>query len=278
MKTPWWRGGENRPPVLSVQKGRVLVERHGDPHGDSPAAVIAHWSSSGELSRSARELLGQLLDRGYDVALVSTAPVPSMLTSPDGVLDRVTVLRRPNLGYDFGSWATALHELPWIREAEDVLLLNDSLVGPFAPLVHVLEHFEKSGADVWGMTDTTQFAHHLQSYALGFRRGALREAPVRSFWRDIRVERTKGEVIRRYELGLSAMLRREAFVLDAAFPGSTVVEAGRNPTIIGWRRLLERGFPFVKRELLRTPHVAPDGADVPKVLGRMFHVRVAEWV
>jgi lipopolysaccharide biosynthesis protein len=267
------------PAVLAQQAGRVRVEATGVTRdGARPVAVVAHWSADSELSRSVRELLGQLRQRDYDLVVVSTSPVPAPLSGLDHDLDGVTVLRRPNLGYDFGSWATALHELPWIIEADDVLLLNDSLAGPFAPLDGLLGSFESTKADVWGMTDTTQFTHHLQSYALGFRRGALSETPLRRFWRDIRVERTKDDVIRRYEMGLSAMLRREAFVLEAAFPCRSVVEEGKNPTVIGWRNLLAAGFPFVKRELLRTPEVAPDGRHVPVVLQRMFGVTASDWI
>ena len=47
--------------------------------------------------------------------------------------------------------------------------------------------------------------------------------------------------------------------------------------IIGWRGLLERGFPFVKRELIRHPHLVPDGGDVRAELRRRFDVDVDEW-
>ena len=56
------------------------------------------------------------------------------------------------------------------------------------------------------------------------------------------MESGKQGVIWHNEIGLSAMLRRERFVTDVAIPFRHVVPDGKNPTIIGWRALLDRGF------------------------------------
>ena len=111
--------------------------------------------------------------------LVSTAEGGSPLDWVDGRPSGVTVLRRPNLGYDFGSWATALDLLPAIRRAPHVLLVNDSLVGPFAPIDHLLDRFHRSHADVWAHDRHEQLGHHLQSYCLGFREGCLDQPELR---------------------------------------------------------------------------------------------------
>jgi hypothetical protein len=56
------------------------------------------------------------------------------------------------------------------------------------------------------------------------------------------------------------------------------VSDGQNPTILGWRRLLDAGFPFVKRQLLREPQVAPDAVEIPEHLLSRYGVAVREWV
>jgi len=142
----------------------------------------------------------------------------------------------------------------------------------------VPEWFHASSADAWAITDTTQFGHHLQSYFFGFPGRSLRERPLRRFWREIRVEATKDDVIWRNEIGMSSLLRRERFAWDVAVPSARIVSNGKNPTIFGWRALLDRGVPFVKRELLRRPEVAPDGDQVRLELRRRFGVDVDEWI
>jgi lipopolysaccharide biosynthesis protein len=128
------------------------------------------------------------------------------------------------------------------------------------------------------MTDTQQLGHHLQSYALGFRDGVHDRAPMRAFWDGIRVEASRDDVIRVCELGLSRLLRRHRFTTDVAIEGWRAVDGDDNPTIIGWRRLLDLGFPFVKRQILLEPGVCRDGDEAPEELRRRFGVEVSDWL
>jgi lipopolysaccharide biosynthesis protein len=276
----WLRGrsGRARPLVLDAQGSATVegVDRIGSEEHLERVAVIAHWAPDGRIDRSVRELSLALVQCNYAVLLVSTVEGTDPLEWPPDV-GRITILRRPNLGYDFGSWATALDRYPAIAAAERVLLLNTSLVGPFAPIDHLLRDFEESSADVWGITDSTQFGQHLQSYCLGFRGGTLQEAPLARFWREIRVEPSRAAVIEHGELDLGRLLARERYVVDAAIPSWRVVAGDRNPTIIGWRRLLDEGFPFVKRQLLLAPEVAADAQAIAGELRRRFGVEVEDW-
>lgn len=281
MKALFRRSRARGPRVLDANGSSVSVEGDDDlaaVAAPEKVAVFAHWSRSPRLSKSVATTVMALVDAGYRVVVVSTAESPEPL---DWGIDRptgLTVIRRPNVGYDFGSWATALHRYPVIADAQRVLLLNDSIVGPFTTIEPLLEKFQASAADVWAVTDTTQFEYHLQSYVLGFSGQTLREPPLQAFWRDVSVEASKDDVIWRYEIGLSRLLRSERYGVDVAIPWRHLVPDGRNPVIIGWKGLLERGFPFVKRELLTDPRVAPDGEMVPLELRRRFAIDVAEWV
>ena len=276
------RLGGVAPRVLDIQpRGTVRVEgdeRIGASAPGDRVAVVAHWAPEARVGRSAAALTEALTVHGYNVLFVSAAPGNTPLAWTDGRPRSITILRRSNIGYDFGSWATALDRYPTIAASEQVLLINDSLAGPFGPIGHLLQQFDQSAADVWGMTDTTQFSHHLQSYCLGFKGGCLREPPLARFWHDIGAEASRDDVIWRNEIGLAQLLARERFVMDAAIPHWRVVADGQNPTIIGWRRLLDHGFPFVKRQLLRHPELAPDGADASAEVERRFGVAVDGWL
>ena len=246
--------------------------------GSGQVAVVAHYSQSARLSRSVTELLAQLSDNGYTCALVSTSPVTGRLEFPDGVPARVSVFRRPNVGYDFGSWAAFLHAFEPVRGAHRVLLANDSLVGPFDSIAPLLAGFESCGTDIWGVTGSTQDAPHLQSYMLGFSGGVLAEEPLLGFWNNIRVQPTKRRLIVAYEMGLSRLARKQGLTTSAHFPWRSVTTRGQNPSL-GWRRLILSGLPFVKRELvLRPPPEVPDVADVPRVVRDTWGQNVYEWV
>ncbi len=277
MRWHWRRGsGEPVDPTLEWESGPRLSEQW----RPERVAVLAHWSADGSLSRSIRGLAGSLSEFGFQVVVVSAAEFDG--ERPGGWPDQpqsACVFRRPNSGYDFGTWAATLSELPQIRSAREVILANDSMVGPFTPLSPLLDRMLRTPADVWSLTDSVQFGWHPQSYFVGYRNGVLEEPAMRSFWGSVRVHGSKDDVIRRYELGLGRLLLREAFSTAVAFPSQSVVtNRGDNPTIRAWRTLLDAGLPMVKRQLLAEPEVAADSGDVAAEVHRRFGTEVKEWI
>jgi hypothetical protein len=250
------------------------------PAGAERIAFVAHWSEGERQSRSTRRLVAELQRLGYRVIVSSTSPAPGRLdfAGDDVRLDELTVLRRPNMGYDFGSWAVAMAAREELLDRPNVLVVNDSLVGPFAPLDEVVAHFEETTADVWGMVESNQFAPHLQSFFRGFRYGVLAEPTMRRFWRDLRVVSDKDALIQAYEFGFTGFLVENGFSTTQFVHHSDVVGEGLNPTILGWRALLDAGVPFVKRELVRSPELAPDGRKLPAVIADRFGTDVADWL
>ncbi|HET6208918.1 MAG TPA: rhamnan synthesis F family protein [Jatrophihabitans sp.] len=242
------------------------------------AAVLVHWAVQPVISRSLRELVRQLSGHGYRTVIVSAAEFEQRLDWGDTLPAESIVLRKPNIGYDFGSWAVGLGVLPAITRAPYVILANDSVLGPFTDIGDLLADFESSIADVWGLTDTRQFSHHLQSYFLGYRNGVLAERPLQDFFAGVRQERSKWEIIKHNELALSRLLHREGYITRSAFRGDDVVDAGDNPVIAGWHALIERGFPFVKRQIVNDPEVAPHGELIAREVQAIFGVRLEDWI
>jgi lipopolysaccharide biosynthesis protein len=239
-------------------------------------AVIASWSATPRASRSLQSLVGELRSGGFRVVVVSTCEADRPLAwEPGSAPD--SVLRRPNVGYDFGSWSAALDLVPSLAERSTVLLCNDSLVGPFAPLDPILGSLRSSRADVWGLTASDQFFRHLQSFFVAFRGGVLGHHALRRFFGSVRPRPTKQDVILDYEIGLSRLLTREGFAMQAFLPSRLVVVPGRNPMIDGWRGVMELGVPFVKRELVRNPGLVEGAELIPSFVAERFGVDIQEW-
>lgn len=241
-----------------------------------PVAVVAHWSASAVATRSLAALLGELRGYGVRTAVVSTSEAQEPLRIDDGLAD--VVVRRPNSGYDFGSWAHALSACPSLAHDRTVMFVNDSMAGPFDSLARPLDHCFTSAAQVWGLVASGQFGLHLQSHFLAFKPGTLALAPVARFWRGVRDLGSKQRVIHEYELGLTRMLFREAIPVDAYIPAGMVVRSDLNPMIAGWRGILDLGVPLVKRELLRHPELVDDGDQIPTVLAERYGVAVDDWI
>jgi hypothetical protein len=225
--------------------------------GAARVAVLAEHSRRGRVRPGALALAQALAAEGYGVVLVA-ARDPWVRLSPPTQLPRpqpagpVTVLRRPNLGYDFGSWAAVLAAYPGLATKDTVLLVNDSLVGPFGPVGELVRRAEASTADVWGVTASRQVAPHLQSYWLAFRRGALATPELLHFFAGVRPQAAKTDVVLAYEVALGGLLATAGLRGEAAWRAEDLdVPGTANPVLTGWEALLGSGFPFVKRQLLQ---------------------------
>ena len=273
--------GSRRPRVRAVvdPPQHEAGPRIGADFSAPKVVFLVHYSADALISKSFETLVDEFVRHHYYVIIVSSATAEGPLLWPKGLPPDVTVYRRPNIGYDFGSWSAILELHPAAAAGPQVLLVNDSLLGPFRPLTDVLTGFETNPADVWGLVNTTQHTLHLQSHWVGYHGGILSDKPLRDFWADIRIEPTKWDLIRRYELGLSAHLLANGYRIGVQYPYELVVPPGYNPAISGWRRLFYFGFPFIKREIVqKCPGDSFDGALARDVVAEWFGVDVLEWV
>lgn len=173
-----------------------------------------------------------------------------------------------SLSLDFGSWNLAWQQLQqhgWLLESFDQLILaNDSVYGPLFDLSEMFSHLGQ--ADIHGVTDSLEQTYHLQSYFLVFRLSPEVCAFVRKFWADFRYIVRKPELIKRYELGLTALAQQNGLSVSAYIPCETVREAGiadlehqhraqildgaPNNTLYLWDILISRfRCPFLKTDL-----------------------------
>ncbi|MDQ2650507.1 MAG: glycoside hydrolase family 99-like domain-containing protein [Actinomycetota bacterium] len=264
--------------VRDAVAGAVQFEQGGpDVEVGNRVAVLAHWSPGEVVNPSTRAMVTQLADQGYRVVVSSASPARVRLDWGDVDSDDLVVLRKPNIGYDFGSWSVALERLPTIADAEHVLFANDSLIGPFASIGPLLHAFETSEADAWGATASTELGLHLQSYFFGMSGEVLRRPEIQRFWDQVAVHPTKDAVVEHYELGLSRLLLDGGGTIDAWFELDRERYGDVNPTLQGWRRLLYRGFPFVKRALLEWFSGAPDREELRAAVLARFGADLDEW-
>lgn len=213
-------------------------------------------------------------DAGYDV--VAVVVVDSLRREVDwGALGFArAVLVRANTGYDFGAWAATIRRLgKRLAPCETVAIANDSLLGPSRGFAAMLDRAALAEADLVGVSESAQLTPHLQSFALFFRRGALRSRAFRRFWRSVG-SGDRADVIARYELRLQSHFAAAGLRTFALFPSG---DPGANPTLRHWRELLAQGFPYLKVELLRDnptgeplgdwlDEAARHGFDVPRLL------------
>lgn len=259
-------------PTVRLERGTKRL-----PSGDR-VALIASYATDNVVSRSLATLTREFECNGYSVVIVRASDDDRPLIWPESLKADPIIVRKPNIGYDFGSWAVGLMVFPAVRRKRFVILANDSLVGPFASIKPMIESFEASTTDVWAATNTSQFQSHIQSYFVGYRNGVLNDVGLRQFWSNLVLETEKSRIIHRYELGLSRLLLAEGFTTSAWFESERLVSTTENPTMNGWKRLLSLGFPFIKRELLTNSTVVADGGSVPAEVRARFGTDPRDWL
>ena len=280
--------GDHGCEVIERRAGAVALGRR--------CCVFVHFDAGGVVRPHTRDYLQALRQAGFGIIFVTNAG----RLEPDSaqwLADHCAqILNRRNRGYDFGAYRDGIAAFFQERvTAEMLLLANDSLYGPLAPLGEIVGRMDFTAADIWALTDSWQHRYHLQSFFVAFGPTALANAGFAAFWQQVRNVRSKWAAVHFYELWMTHHMQSEGLrsaavwdyfalldimqeIHDTPAPEGIIpieqkvqrLAAERvlwcwrrrialNPTSDLWLVLLQHGFPFMKRELLRfNPGRAPD--------------------
>ena len=267
-------------------------------------ALYVHYSATGQVSEMVRCQLGLLRQFGFAIVFISMAEhIPAV----DWQAVRgfcALVVQRENFGRDFGAW----HDLmPEVRcrwpQPDEMMLANDSVLGPIYPLTPVIEAMRSGGDGLFGLTESLQGGPHLQSYLL-LGRGAAVVQDLMGFLQRLHVSHSKWLLVQRGEIRLARWMRERGHRVAAVFGYHRLAEAAvadpaerrrltgssarlrdlerlpaeqasallhewpLNPTQHLWHVLATKfGDPFVKTELvLRNPGRLPGVETWPAVV------------
>ena len=249
------------------------------------AAVYAHYDSEGLIHDYVVHQLGELAAAGFRIVFVSNSPkFPPESVAQISPFCR-SILWRCNIGYDFGAYKDGLNTVDGKDDLIALLLMNDSIYGPFFRLRDQLNEIDRSTTDFWGITDSWERQFHVQSYFLLFFGNVLKSKPFKKFWRQFPYVNSKRWIIRNGEIKLSKVLTQQKLRANVLAPYWSVAKKvldsitqidtdslpdshrnylktllnhlidGRpmNSMHVFWETLiLEYKCPFLKRELVKS--------------------------
>lgn len=283
------------PPILRLEPGAVACEPA------DPVGLYVHYSASGRISPMVRQQLAAYRAAGFAIVFISMAEAISAEDWAAAAADCALLVRRRNFALDFGAWHDLGPEVArrWPR-APELLLANDSVLGPIRPMAPVLAALRGGGEGLFGLTESRQGGVHLQSYLL-LARGQPAVLDLLAFLRDLRLSVSKWLVVRRGELALARHMAARGHRVAALFSYRRLVAATLadpaergylaglhprlsadpaaaarqlwtwplNPTSHFWQAIIRRqGFPFLKTELIRrNPGRLPEVAGWPALVG-----------
>nr|WP_246514420.1 rhamnan synthesis F family protein [Neoroseomonas soli] len=233
-----------------------------------------------------RRQLAIYRDLGFAVVLVSNSPAFPEASWQEARRIAALVVHRRNRGLDFGAWKDLV---PVARARwpgmDELLLANDSVMGPVRPLEPYLAAMRAGGPGFYGMLESIQGGPHMQSWFL-LAHGRKAVADLTAFLAAMRLSRSKWTIVQRGELRLARAMREagnrvaalfgyaglvetalrepaERVYLDRALPGllegddrealrALLMDRPLNPSQHLWRVLAgPAGCPFIKTELAR---------------------------
>lgn len=177
-------------------------------------AVLSTFRNEDRTSAVPSRLIAELRTAGFLIVAVDTSA-----RLPETELDCDLLIHRKNVGWDFASWMSTLAMFPWLMtESSNLLLINDSNIGPLRPLSELFERGRSLDVDAWGITDSWDIRYHIQSYFLHFNESALRSGHLADFVDSFSFPSVKEKIIGYGEIGLSQFLLARNLRLGVLFP------------------------------------------------------------
>ena len=107
---------------------------------------------------------------------------------------------------------------------DELILANDSVLGPIHPLAPVIDTMRAGGEGLFGLTESLQGGPHLQSYFL-LARGKAAVADLMGFLQTLYVSHSKWLLVQMGEIRLARWMRRRGHRVAAVFGYDRLVQA-----------------------------------------------------
>jgi lipopolysaccharide biosynthesis protein len=251
-----------RSPGTTDRRAEFRVDRTISIGADQDWLIFVAYCPKGRLSDCQKYQISAFKAAGYQIALVISSDNFGNMADP-GLTGCEIQIVRENIGFDFGAWRHAIELLGGLSSARSVTFTNDSIL-PTAGGAGVARLRERIGAatdSIVFMTRNFEVKPHLQSYLFrldskAIALGAFSELAAVPYYTD------KEALIHNVEVHLEDRLTAAGHTVCALFP----TDAEDNPTIHHWEELLDRGFPFLKIQLVTADVLA---IDEPRLKARL---------
>ena len=176
------------------------------------------------------------------------------------------VFYRENIGFDAGGFRDALcNYVGWdkVLQYDELVLVNDSMFGPFRPMKEIFAEMEGRAVDFWGLAMHGEGANHfvgyikehIQSYFFVVGSRMLQSRGFREYWENMPYFSSFKETIQRYEVGFTQYFSDLGYTYDAladtkANDSEHYLNNYSQYAMIPYELMTKRNFPFFKKQPL----------------------------
>ena len=156
--------------------------------------------------------------------------------------------------YDFGSYKRGYlyaYKKNILKDYNYLMLINDSVFGPFIDLENLVKNVEEKNTDVWGISKHLKDAineEHLQSYFISMKKKVYLSEEYYNFLTSVKKEEAKRKLVVNYEIGQSILFNDLGLSIFSLLDSSCKSDESIDNNVILFDPLcvLENGFPFLK--------------------------------
>lgn len=141
-----------------------------------------------------------------------------------------TIIVRENKGLDAAAYRDAMLQTGWKRleQYDEVLCLNDTVLGPVYPFEEMFSEMDKRDVDFWGITaypaetvNEELIPTHIQAYWHAYRRSLVRSKAFQEYWENMPTWDNYAEVTRKHEMAFTPYFE------NLGFKWSTYIDASK---------------------------------------------------
>ncbi|MCL2603250.1 MAG: rhamnan synthesis F family protein [Defluviitaleaceae bacterium] len=164
---------------------------------------------------------------------------------------------RPNIGFDAGAVKDVLFNfIGWdkLNEFDELLIANDTVLGPFRPLKEIFSKMHDKPVDFWGISWCARFYDdidkgYVQSYFINIKERLLHSPVFKSFWHYLHPNAMSyGEIVSAYEMSFTQNFVSQGFMCavytDGMINDQNIIFSSPYDAIKRYN------FPFIKRKSL----------------------------
>ena len=176
-------------------------------------AIYAFFDAQGKVDEYVKYFLNDLKKNVSEILVVCNG-----ILSPEGrdALSKYAnnIVVRPNEGYDITAYKEGLRFYGWeqLEKFDEVMLINDTLFGPFYPFKEMFDEMDTRDLDFWGITKhhsveydcfgTVKYGYmpeHIQSSFTVFRQSLVKTREFQNHWDNLRTITNYAEAVGYHE-------------------------------------------------------------------------------
>lgn len=170
--------------------------------------IYCFYDKYGHAASFIKTFLDDLMDNLDDLVVVVNGQLSDQARQLFSEYTK-TIIVRENKGLDVAAYKQAILTLGWekLESYDEVICLNDTVMGPVYPFREMFACMDRKDADFWGITayagetvDKEQIPTHLQAYWHAYRRSLVSSPAFHEYWETMPLWKDYAEVTRKHEM------------------------------------------------------------------------------